>query len=220
MSRYFDRASVELIYVESAVADVPCTFACWFNVTDITNAHGLISISQYSAVGGGDFMRLVARGNVAGDPLSAHSFDGSDSKLADSSSGYSADVWNHGCAIFAADNDRRVYLNGGLKGTNADSQSVDNIDRTAIGGQRRDDTPTDGTDGSIAEAAIWNVALSDEEVAVLATGIRPILVRPQSLVMYVPLIRDNDEDLIEGLSFSEQNTPTISTHAPVIYGGL
>ena len=45
-------------------------------------------------------------------------------------------------------------------------------------------------DGSLAEAAIWNAALSDAEVAALATGVSPLLVRPGSLVFYAPLARD------------------------------
>lgn len=42
-------------------------------------------------------------------------------------------------------------------------------------------------DGDIAEAAIWNVALSDAEIAMLAKGLSPLRVRPASLVSYVPM---------------------------------
>jgi len=47
----------------------------------------------------------------------------------------------------------------------------DHIDRTA-----------QEMDGDLAEAAIWNIALSDADVARLATGESPLSVRPDALV--------------------------------------
>ena len=41
--------------------------------------------------------------------------------------------------------------------------------------------------GRIAEAAIWNVALADAEIAALARGIKPNHIRPGNLVLYCPL---------------------------------
>lgn len=42
-------------------------------------------------------------------------------------------------------------------------------------------------DGIIADAGLWNVALSDEEVRLLACGASPLLIRPQNLVAFWPL---------------------------------
>ena len=45
-------------------------------------------------------------------------------------------------------------------------------------------------DGQLAEAAIYDVTLDAAEVAALARGVSPRLVRPQGLRLYAPLIRD------------------------------
>ena len=42
--------------------------------------------------------------------------------------------------------------------------------------------------GDIAEAAIWNIALDDADVALLAKAFDPRMVRPEGLVFYAPLI--------------------------------
>ena len=217
MSRLFVRSSSELIYSSAVLTAVPFTFACWFNVNYTQNF--LMTLAHYEGGSTGDFWVLSAESTP--DIRASIYRSGVGSASAISTSGYSENVWHHACGVFAASNDRRVYVDGGSKGTNSTDRSPDStVTATAIGGLRRSDNPVVYTDGSIAEAAIWNATLTDEEVAVLATGIRPIFVRPQSLVMYLPLIRDNDEDLIGGLSFNVVNTPTISAHAPIIYGGL
>lgn len=39
-------------------------------------------------------------------------------------------------------------------------------------------------EGDISEVGYWNVALTDADVAVLAKGVSPLLVRPEGLVAY------------------------------------
>jgi hypothetical protein len=51
----------------------------------------------------------------------------------------------------------------------------------------------------------------------LAAGFSPLFVRPQSLVAYWPLIRDNDNDIVGGYDMTAYNTPTVAAHPPVIY---
>lgn len=46
--------------------------------------------------------------------------------------------------------------------------------------------------GLIAFPAIWNVALDDREVAALAAGIPPWMIRPASLVACWPMPGDSD----------------------------
>jgi hypothetical protein len=43
--------------------------------------------------------------------------------------------------------------------------------------------------GSVAEAALWNAAPSDAEIAVLAASFSLLFVKPGNLVAYWPLIR-------------------------------
>ena len=70
-------------------------------------------------------------------------------------------------------------------------------------------------DGSIAEAAIWNAALTDDEILSLAKGFTPDQIRPQNLVFYAPLIREL-QDLRGGLTITNNNGATVSNHPRVI----
>lgn len=55
-------------------------------------------------------------------------------------------------------------------------------------------------DGQLAEVAIWDVALTAGEAATLGKGFCPLLVRPQSLVLYAPLVGaySPETDLVGG----------------------
>lgn len=97
--------------------------------------------------------------------------------------------WHHHVAIFAGTTDRRAYIDGGDKGTNATSRtpSTSNIDTYSIGTRRTQLQTPNSHNGLIAEVALWSVALSDEEVAELASGISAFMMRPESLLGYWPL---------------------------------
>jgi Concanavalin A-like lectin/glucanases superfamily len=46
-------------------------------------------------------------------------------------------------------------------------------------------------DGMLAEVAIWDAILTDDEFFALCKGYSPLLIRPASLVEYVPMVRNN-----------------------------
>lgn len=75
-------------------------------------------------------------------------------------------------------------------------------------------------EGLLAEWGMWNVALSQAEIQALAKGVSPLFIRPQNLLMYIPLIRDNDNDLVGGLNFSALGVPTIAEHPRIITPGV
>jgi hypothetical protein len=212
MARSFVRASSEYLAIGTPVlAAFPITFACWFNV-DNTLDQSLISIGDIDTAE--DYLELRLRDPADTDVLAIHR--NASTLYAKTTASYTVDTWHHGCAVFAATNDRRVYLNGGNKGTNATDQTFpDNVDTTTIG--RRAGTTTIYVSGGIAEAGIWNVALTDAEVAILAATYSPLFVKPQNLVAYYRLIRDEDQDRVGGYDMTAYNTPTISAHPPIIY---
>lgn len=93
----------------------------------------------------------------------------------------SASEWHHACGVWTSASSRAAFIDGGNKGTNATSTTPSGIVSTAIG------QASFNAGGSIADVAIWNVALSDAEVLALARGMSPMLVRPSALVAYWPL---------------------------------
>lgn len=103
--------------------------------------------------------------------------------------------WNHVGVTYdggSSANTPVMYLNGVSQSvtTNvAASGSINtNSDPYVIGNRTNDNARV--WDGSLAEFAIWNVILDAAEMAALGAGISPLLIRPASLVLYVPLVRE------------------------------
>lgn len=125
-------------------------------------------------------------------------------------------AWHHIAAIERGAADREVYYDGTSVGTNTTSRSPSGADRISIG-RDGSSSPTAYMDGSIAEIGIWNVALNTSEIAALAKGFAPPLVRPTSLVFYLPCIVDTDKDLRGGLSLTPSGSPTVGSHTRIYY---
>jgi concanavalin A-like lectin/glucanase superfamily protein len=70
-------------------------------------------------------------------------------------------------------------------------------------------------DGTVAEAALWNVVLTAGEIAAIQKGFSPALIRPQSLVDYWPLTRDLS--VVKGGAISAVNSPVVENHPRVYY---
>src|SRR3990167_11535257 len=191
MSRDFVRASTHYLSNANAVVTVPpFTMACWFNSDLITIAQRLISIGD--TAGTADEHWLEAAGDIAGDPVGAASRKTNTVRAA-STTGYTAGTWRHACGVWATDADRRAYIDGGSKSTDTSTRAPVGLDSTYIGAGARS-SPVDLMDGRIAEVGIWNAALTDGEVAALARGVCPRYVRPDALVVYVPIWGNTDPE--------------------------
>lgn len=213
MSYLFDNASTEYLQVESApVSGTPMSFGCWFNSDDITNWQGLMWIGDKDQ--SQNYYLLQAAGNTGGDPVALWRRV-TTTDLLNTTTGYSADTWHHAFAVCTADDDADVYIDGGSVGSSSVSRVPSGWDRTAIGGER-DATPSLYMSGMIAETAIWSVALTVDEIAILAAGYSPLFVRPQSLVFYTPIVRDLF-DKVGGLTLSLGGSPSVADHPPIIY---
>ncbi len=215
MSILFDDASSEYLGNASAVLTaVPISMACWFYSDSLTVNQSLISLADASA--SNQAFAMYAAGNRAGDKLSLLTFAGS-TDWCESSSAYTANTWHHACGVWAAINDRTVYLDGGNSGTSSVSRTPTGIDRTGIGLLYRS-SPSAYMSGRIAEVAMWNVALTAAEAAILAKGFSPLFVRPASLVAYWPLVgqRDPAIDRIANYDMTWYNTPVVAAHPRII----
>ena len=217
MARLFSYTSNQYLSVASAVlTTTPMTMACWFYSTHNDLDQTLINISDNTA-GQYDGFWLSLAGHAAGDYVRANTY-GSGHAYAVTATGYTISAWQHACGVWSAADARAVYLNGANKGTDSGSQTPAGIDITSIGISIFDNSTLDTPmNGRMAEVGIWNVALTDAEAAVLAKGISPRSVRPESLVFYLPLVRDDDEDVVGGLSLTAVNGPTVVVHPRVFY---
>jgi hypothetical protein len=169
------------------ISAVPVSLCCWAKPANATDALMALSIGDTATDDEAFFLRF--NGNAVGDPVQAAAASGGSGGTASSSAGFTASAWNHGCAVFESSTSRAAYVNGGGKGTNATSITPSGLDAMAIGRYERL-TPVQYFNGDLAECGVWNVALTDDEVATLGKGFAPPCVHRGSLLAYYPMIRD------------------------------
>lgn len=214
MARLLTFASSEYLELASALATAtPISFAAWVRTDDVTKDQCAIGLAASATADQG--WMLMIMGSLAGDKISAVAYDSGGWRSASTSSGVSVNTWHHACAVFAAANSRAAYLDGGSKGTNTTSSTPTTPNQTAVG-RMPDKTPAYYFSGRIAHAAIWSVALSDAEVALLAAGVRPSEVQRANLVEYWELDRDKDDGLIGGNDLTAYNTPSVADGPPLV----
>ncbi len=213
MARSFSGTGQALYLNTGVIAAAPFTMSCWGYPRDLTSDHVAVSIGDKDAtdshwagyfVGGiDDTARMLFRPN-----------EGIAWAVSDT---YIVDTWQHLCCVEIASNNRKVYRNAANEGSNANTGTMNTPDQIAIGR----DVVSGGWNymyGYIAEVAIWNVALDlNSEIAALAAGYSPRLIRPQSRVFHAELIRDEDVDLISGSALTVVGSPTIVAHPRMIY---
>jgi len=197
------------------VNTLPFTMACWFNPDDVATAYALMSNAQSASTF--ERYRLMCRGDSAGDPVTIEARNqAGTSATASTTTSVQAGVWQHAAGVVTSTTSRKAFLNGGGSGSNSTSisfagalNSLD-IGRTMFGG-----TTANLFKGKIAEAAMWDVALTDEEIFSLAQGASPNLIRPNRLWFYAPLI-DGLQNLRGGI-LGSAGSPTPTDHIPITY---
>lgn len=187
----------------------PFTMACWFRPTNLSNDHCLLALTD--TAGNNDYHYLSANGSVGGDPLAATTKAGTTVR-AQSTVSFVANTWQHACGVWESSTSRSVYLNGGNKGTNTTDRSPSGLDILSLG-QVMAATPFASANAAIFFAAVWNIALSDAEVAQLCptdpvssqqVPVNPRFVRPGNIIFLAPLV-DAPIDL-KGLALTDNST--------------
>jgi hypothetical protein len=218
-------------FTTPAGLSLPFSIACWFNPANVTGSYNAITLGVAGATDQGR-LQLNLMGGVAGDYVRASSRNSSGTEAAaNSTAGYSASTWQHACAVFTSTTSRAAYFNGTNKGTNTTSNTVNSLTLGIFGGAvTTTGVRSNNYAGSLAEVGIWNVALTDDEVATLAAGISTSRVCPESLLAWWPLF-DSDGDVdywgqhnasvVSSVSYSQHPTTvcypnSIYTYAPKV----
>jgi hypothetical protein len=210
MAYSFARTSSQYLNtVSTPVTTYPTTFAAFYKTSNTTANQTLVSIATLGATN--FFLNAEGNGN---DKINAYSNSNVPSNGASTSITYPTSTWFSGAAVFSAANSRAVYLDGGSSGTNTTNTASTGLTRIGIGALIVGGI-VDYADGDIAEVAIWNVVLTDGEIASLGKGFKASRIRPQSLVFYAPLIRDL-QDTKGALAITNNNTATVAVHPRVI----
>jgi hypothetical protein len=191
--------------------NVPSTTVCWFMPAALTAQMNLILVED----GGGSYNALVFDG--------ANNYGLGDNKIVQDMTGKScassttiaaANTWNHAACVNRTTSDRSVYLNGGGRGNSAVLHAgLPTWTRIGVGSNPGGAAPINGR---IAEAAFWDIDLTDAEILALARGVSPLLVRPANLAGYWPLVgRGAEVDLIGNLALTITGTMAQAAHVPL-----
>jgi hypothetical protein len=180
--------------------DVPVSISCWFN-SDTTNANKTLVTLAIGLVGqntsNGFHLRITS-----GAQVQATIANGAGSNSAAVGT-YTLQNWHHGAAVFYTTGSRYAFCDAVRSSQSTAVRTVNTNPNNIIIGQGSGGSfnPAQPFNGRIAEVGIWNVGLTDAEIAMLAKGIKPIYVRPESLLYYIPLVRDIN-DHVGGLTFT------------------
>jgi hypothetical protein len=207
MARNFVRTSSQyLSNANAVVAAAPCSMACWFNTADLTNTKVWMGIEDAA------LSHKFVMFSTGSDTILAGT-GGTEGFSSAGSGTFSDNIWNHACAVYASSSSRLAYLNGTPGAANTATRTPASLSQTLIGGE----VSASFADGDMAEAAIWNVALSAADVVALATGVSPLLVQPDGLVAYWPLLgrHDPEIDRVGGFNMTLNAAPIAAAHPRV-----
>lgn len=204
-SKYLSRAAAVL-------TATPFTFAAWVRPTAVASYQAVLSISQN--VGSANYHALYLNPSAG---VSAYSLAGGGTTGEATSGGtMTANAWAHVAAVFSATTNRRAYLNGTGGTANTTTVNPGGLDITQIGTLW---TGTNPATADVGEAVIYGAALTDADLASLAAGVSPLLVRPDALVAYYPLLGQfsPEIDLVGRNELTLNNAPAAAAHCRIIY---
>jgi len=216
MAIHFDAASSQYLSLGSALVSTgPLSVSLWANLDQLASTYADEFTAFWIGEAGANNDWFLMRSDDGDDKVEMRTSQNADSVRAVTSTTVTAGTWQH-WGVNENTSSRTAYLNGGNKGTESTSKTIDTVDDTFIGANNVSSIH-DFFDGSIAEVAVWNAILTDAEYLVLAAGYSPLFVRPQSLVAYWPLIRGYNCKINAANNLTANNAPTIVAHPRIIY---
>lgn len=156
---------------------VPLTLACWFRPSLLSGSMELFSIQNTQGGTSGNAHRLNCNGTTA---LRAIQTGNTSNGIATAGAPV-VGRWQHACGVFASNSSRTAYLNGVPGSANTTALVSTAASAYAILG-RFDNGANNLFKGAVALPWVWNAALTATEVAALAAGVPPWMVRPEAAI--------------------------------------
>lgn len=210
MAHLFNGTNDSLEVGSAPATGVPLTLSCWFNAsTDVAGV--LMSIG----VGGGfDRFQIFTGGTIGINAAATAAKSPSLTGQSVSSGTPALNTWHHVAGVFTSSTERVVYFNGVPGVVNTDLVTPSGLNRLNIGA-RYNTTLGAYFTGMLAEAAVYNAALTAAEIISLSKRYRPDRIRPQNLVYFDRLIR-TPQDLRGGRLITQLGTGTTPFPHPAI----
>lgn len=173
---------------DTDIADYPFTISAWVKPADLTTAN---PVASAELLDGTEINWLMCHGLLEGDPVVVRTLQGGSYKTATTADDYVTGSWQHVCAVFTSAVSRTVYLDGGSKNTNTDNKPAppDSADWAfVVGAYSLAGGANAFFNGRIAQVTIWDIALSDADVALLASGSLPTTIQADNVQGSWPLL--------------------------------
>jgi len=184
------------------VSAAPFTMSAWAKLNNSSGNRGIISIGnastnhRYILYMSTSFLLFYVQDSSGYNQISYY--------------GISENTWYHCCAVMESSSSRKLYINGINVSSSTLTMSPVGIDSLYIGAIHS--SGVDGfMNGQIADAAVWNAALTEDEIKSLADGMTSDQIRPQNLAFHAPLIR-NLNDTANGLTIVNNNSASVFNH--------
>jgi len=200
---------LQLANAQYAASAYPLTMFVRGKSSDLTNHQIAATYIRQSDTYNG--LGMIMAGAYAGDPLNAHGVSSGSVSYADGN-------WHSWSGISTGTTAHTVNADDAVD-TGSTSIAFEGYYAIQVGGRLIPGFSL-GLTGSACSVAIWDVALTADECKSLNAGFPPRRVRPQSLKVYAPLVRDLQAWVNKNLttsSFTATNSPTVSDH-PRSYG--
>lgn len=212
MAYSFTAASSMYLSVDSApVTALPLTMCLWIYATSTGAAKATFCMGHKQ---GGNRSQIQINSN---DTVAVTYVGTLGIGSVSSASTVTLNAWYHMCFVAESATSRTLYLDGVSVGTSTVNAGVPGAyNNVSIGSRFVNSAVGAYHNGYLAEAAIYNEALSAADVSALAKGYSPQFVRPEKLQFYAPLVRDLT-DIRKGVTITNNNTATVIQH-PRRYG--
>lgn len=185
MSRSFDGSGDRLVYTGVVVDTPPFTMATWFKRGAISSTQYLLNTCTQGSTNHSHRLAFNSANLLSATSTDTATSISSGHTITDTAS------WHHAAGVWASATSRQCYLDGTADTVNTTSRTPSGIDRFKVGAGGSE---AQVFNGLIAHSAVWGVALTADEIASLAAGLSPLLIRPASLVAYWPYLgRDSTE---------------------------
>ncbi len=189
------------------VTGYPITIHCQHSPDDGSFAF-LVNINDASA--GANRLATLGLDFGAGGEVNATSEDSGGGSTSATSATVNTGAYNAIGGVWVSTTSRTAWLNGTAATTETTSRTPTGIDQGIIGNSGGA-TPN----GPFGELGIWNAALNDNEMISLSKGVSPLLVRPTSLVHYIPFNQAEAQDAIAGIVWTASGSLSAVAHPPM-----
>lgn len=189
MARNFNSANPDYVLAPTPIANpTTLTLSAWMYDTSVTGVQTILALGQ-GTIAGLPVMAYIRLATDAGTFIC----QAGQGPFAQTASSYSANTWNHiagtGSALGTANAPLAIFMNGANKATATSANGspfVTSLTKVSIAIDQANSL-AEPLNGRVADAALWNVVLSDTEIKALALGARPINIRPTALIGWWPL---------------------------------